>query len=76
MSALSKRRLRRSGMLGGNPGALPRPAPTSAPAARPSVPPTSPTGRVEALAKLAALRDSGVLTEEQFAAERERLLGS
>jgi hypothetical protein len=44
------------------------------PAARPDVPPESAPERVEALTKLAALRNSGVLTEEQFFAERERLL--
>jgi len=48
------------------------------------VPPNATTGswsptaesRVDQLQKLAALRDSGALTEEEFAAEKAKLLGS
>ena len=42
----------------------------------PPLPPTlSPTeSRVEQLERLAALRDSGALTEEEFAAEKAKLL--
>jgi Short C-terminal domain len=47
-----------------------RPAP-----ARPEAPPDSPAARREALRKLESLFESGVLTAEQFAAERDRLLG-
>lgn len=44
----------------------------------PSPPPTpAPTdSRVEQLEKLAALRDRGALTEEEFAAEKAKLLGT
>ena len=52
-------------------------------AGRPWVPPVGrrrsvsegPQARVEALAKLKALFDAGVLTAQQFADERARLLG-
>lgn len=52
-------------------------------AGRPRVPPVGrrrsvsegPQARVEALAKLKALFDAGVLTAQQFADERARLLG-
>ena len=50
---------------------------------RPSTPPVDrrvvdacgAEARIDALAKLKALFDSGVLTDRQFADERERLLG-
>jgi hypothetical protein len=50
---------------------------------RPSTPPVDrrvvdaggAEARIDALAKLKALLDSGVLTDRQFADERERLLG-
>ena len=46
-----------------------------APAAQqPAAPVTSEADRVEALTKLKTLLDSGVLTQEQFDAEREKLL--
>ncbi len=61
-------------MLGDGARALPSPRRARAPASRPSAPPASATARVEALSKLTALRDGGVLTDEQFAAERARLL--
>ena len=49
------------------------PAPNRVPAA-----PYSPAGdsRVGQLQRLAALRDSGALTEEEFATEKAKLLGS
>jgi hypothetical protein len=44
----------------------------------PPPPPAEPTGggqsRVEALKELATLKDQGVLTEEEFAAEKARIL--
>jgi hypothetical protein len=43
-------------------------------------PPAQPAGdgqsRVEALKELASLKDQGVLTEEEFAAEKARILSS
>jgi hypothetical protein len=41
-------------------------------------PPAAPAGedRVEKLKELAALKDQGVLTEQEFAAEKARILGS
>ena len=43
------------------------------PAAAPAAPHAS---RVDQLKELAALKDQGVLTEEEFAAEKARILGS
>jgi hypothetical protein len=48
--------------------AEPEPAPAPAPAA----PPVDP---VEQLRELAKLRDDGILTEEEFAAEKRKVLG-
>jgi hypothetical protein len=46
----------------------------------PPPPPAEPAGggqsRVDALKELAALKDQGVLTEEEFAAEKARILSS
>ena len=44
------------------------PAPTAAPAPQSSVP-------VEELKQLASLRDQGILTDEEFAAQKAKLLG-
>ena len=44
----------------------------------PPPPPAAPAGgadRVEQLKELAALKDQGVLTEQEFAAEKARILG-
>lgn len=53
-------------------------AQSSAPAAPASPPPASApqteAERIEALTKLKALLDSGVLTEEQYEAEKQKLL--
>ena len=43
-------------------------------AAPPQAPATSSADRIEALTKLKALLDDGVITEEQFDAERQKLL--
>ncbi len=47
-------------------------------AAPPPPPPPPPAGedRVTQLKELAGLRDQGVLTEQEFAAEKARILGS
>jgi Short C-terminal domain len=45
------------------------PPPAAAPA-----PSAAPVDRVEKLKELAALRDQGILTEEEFAAEKARVL--
>jgi Short C-terminal domain len=44
----------------------------------PPAAPAAPAGedRVEKLKELAALKDQGVLTEQEFAAEKARILGS
>jgi hypothetical protein len=54
---------------GGQPQAPPAP-PQAAPAA-----PTAEPSYLEELEKLAALRDQGILTEEEFAAKKAQLLG-
>jgi hypothetical protein len=46
----------------------------AAPAPLPAAPPAAAGDRAAALGKLKALHASGVLTDEQFAAERARLL--
>lgn len=48
----------------------PPPAPVAAPAA------VAAPGKIQALKDLAGLRDAGVLTEEEFAAEKVKVLGS
>jgi hypothetical protein len=55
----------------------------STPEPKPAAPPASPapaastsTSVADELTKLAALRDSGVLTEDEFAVQKARLLGS
>lgn len=51
------------------------PGPSRPPAPSPPAgAPSSETARIEALAKLKGLLDSGVLTEEQYEAEKQRLL--
>ncbi|MGO4806423.1 SHOCT domain-containing protein [Arthrobacter sp. 2MCAF15] len=47
---------------------------SSALPAMPSVPPMA--GVADELSKLAALRDAGVLSEDEFAAQKRRLLGN
>lgn len=53
----------------------PEPAPAAAPAqaAAPAGGQSSETERIEALTKLKSLLDSGVLTQEQYDSERQRL---
>ena len=46
--------------------------PAPAPAAAPAAPAADP---IEQLKELAALKDQGVLTEEEFAAQKAKLLG-
>ncbi len=56
----------------------PPPAPAAAPAAPPPPPPAaappSMDERVEALERLAALKEQGFLTDEEFAAQKAKLL--
>ncbi len=51
--------------------AAPQPAPAAAPA-----PPAAEEDRVDQLVKLKGLLDAGVLSDEEFAAEKARILGS
>jgi hypothetical protein len=48
----------------------PAPAPAPAPAAAPVADP------IDQLKQLAALKDQGILTEEEFAAQKAKILGS
>jgi Short C-terminal domain len=52
--------------------AAPEPPP---PASVPAAPPTDSGDLITALERLGKLRDAGVLTEEEFAAQKARLLG-
>jgi Short C-terminal domain len=86
MPLLRRRPLARAAMVGGAGYAIgkrraaseaqappeqapPQPAPAAAPAGGQS----SETERIEALTKLKSLLDSGVLTQEQYESERQRL---
>ena len=44
--------------------------------AEPSPPPAGGEDRIEQLKELAALKEQGVLSDEEFAAEKARILGS
>jgi Short C-terminal domain len=61
-------------MLGGGAPAPPAPAAASAAPAAPAEP--APALVADELAKLVQLRDAGALTDEEFAAQKARLLGS
>jgi hypothetical protein len=50
------------------------PAPEAAPEPAPAVGPTP--ENIEQLKELAALKDQGILTEEEFAAEKAKILGT
>ena len=50
-------------------------APGEAAAAPPQAPPAPAADPIEQLTKLGQLRDQGVLTEEEFAAQKAKLLG-
>lgn len=56
------------------PAQAPAPAAQAAQAA-PAAPPMSEADRIDALTKLKGLLDSGVLTQEQYEAEKAKLLG-
>ena len=58
-----------------NPGAAPGMAPAPAPAA-PAAPAAPPVDLADQLRKLATLRDEGILSEEEFAAQKAKLLGT
>jgi Short C-terminal domain len=74
-TAVSNRVSRRQTTRWAEQGALPsqqyyEPAPQATPAAAPAADP------VEQLKELAELRDKGVLTDEEFAAQKAKILGS
>jgi hypothetical protein len=56
--------------------APPAPAPADEPAApEAAVPETAESAQVEQIKQLAALKDQGILTEEEFAASKAKILG-
>jgi len=60
-----------------NPGMAPGMAPPApAPAPAPAAPAGPPVDLADQLRKLATLRDEGILSEEEFAAQKAKLLGS
>jgi hypothetical protein len=68
---VSRRQARRWGYLDEPQGsAEPEPAPAAAPAPPPAADP------IAQLKELAALKDQGILTEEEFAAQKAKLLGT
>ncbi|MFN8126904.1 MAG: SHOCT domain-containing protein [Candidatus Nanopelagicales bacterium] len=50
--------------------------PAPAPAAPAATPESDMSAKVEALQQLAALKDQGILTDEEFAAQKAKILGS
>jgi hypothetical protein len=50
------------------------PAPPAAPAAAPAAPPADAAAQLELLAKLGELKQSGILTEEEFQAKKAEIL--
>jgi hypothetical protein len=53
--------------------AAPAPAPAPAPVAAPAA--SDPSDRIAQLQQLAQLHESGVLTDEEFASEKAKILG-
>jgi predicted Zn-dependent peptidase len=52
------------------------PAPAApAPATAPTAPEAAESAQIEELKQLAALKDQGILSEEEFAAKKEQVLG-
>ena len=49
--------------------------PAQAPAAPPATSETAESAQIEELKQLAALKDQGILTEEEFAAKKAQVLG-
>jgi hypothetical protein len=49
-------------------------APAAAPEAAPAVPEAAESAQIEELKQLAALKDQGILTEEEFAAKKAQIL--
>lgn len=52
-----------------------QPAAAPAPAPAPAAPEDDMTAKVDALKQLAALKEQGILTEEEFAAQKAKILG-
>jgi hypothetical protein len=59
-----------------NPGMAPGMAPPPAAPAAPAAPAGPPVDLADQLRKLASLRDEGILSDEEFAAQKAKLLGS
>lgn len=57
------------------PAAAPQPAAPQAAAPAPQAAPDDMTAKVEQLKQLADLKDQGILTEEEFAAQKAKILG-
>ena len=53
----------------------PAAAPAGAPAAEPAAPEAAESAQIEELRQLAALKDQGILTEEEFTAKKAQILG-
>ena len=68
-TAVSNRVSRRQGERWANQGYYDEPAPAPAPVAAPAVDP------IEQLKELAALKEQGVLTPEEFAVQKAKILG-
>ena len=72
---VSRRQAQRWSQQGSYPYDQPEPAYAEPPQAAPPPPPPPPApDPIEQLTKLAALKDQGILTEEEFARQKARLL--
>ncbi len=67
---------RATGWVEGAQAAAPPPAQYAPPPAQQAPPQTAQPDKVEQLKGLAALRDQGILTEEEFAAEKAKILAT
>jgi putative oligomerization/nucleic acid binding protein len=73
---VSRRQAERWSQQGDYPSSEPEPQPTyAAPPPPPPAPAAPAADPIQQLKDLAALRDQGILTEEEFAAQKAKILG-
>jgi Short C-terminal domain len=74
-TAVSNRVSRRQAERWSRQGYYDEPEPAPAPAPEAAAPPPPAEDPIEQLKKLAALKDQGILTDEEFAAQKAKILG-
>ena len=75
-TAVSNRVSRRQAERWSQQGYYDEPEPAPAPAAPPPPPAPAAADPIEQLTQLAALKQQGILTDEEFAAQKAKILGS